>query len=210
MARLVWRPYHQEGKIAQVGISGWYQSPLHKREIIDGEPETQTGYFKFSSNFPTKVDKVTMMSADVQEAKGMFKLSPELLLATGRFAAEAQYYYMNVARNNSLPSYHAHGTYGFLRTLILGANNYTYSMGDACIANPRPGTLEAVAGYSYTDGTNAGIMGGVSHEASLTFNYYINKYMVVRLRYSYNNIRQSSAIDNMHVNIIQARLQFKF
>jgi len=69
-----------------------------------------------------------------------------------------------------------------------------------------------VLGYNYTDGNDskAGIYGGRVNDASMTLTYYINKYMLARLRYSYTDLKNCAGVPDRHVNIIQARLQFKF
>ncbi|MDE6097276.1 MAG: OprO/OprP family phosphate-selective porin [Muribaculaceae bacterium] len=203
--RLVWRPSHtDDGTIAQVGISLNYSSPT---------ADDHSG-FSFSSNFPSRVSKVGLLSADIDHARGLFKLTPELLLAKGRFALEAQYYYMNVARKDGFGNYRAQGVYGMLRGLLAGSN-YTYTMGDAGIATPAPHSFEMVLMYNYTNASDAsaGIYGGITNDASCTFNYYINKYMIARLRYSYTTVRDrfvENMLDRRHVNIIEARVQIKF
>lgn len=211
--RLVWRPYHDTGSVAQVGISGWYQSAMHKKlEDEAGNPYVSPGFFDFSCQFPTRVSKVDMLGANVNDAKGLVKISPEILLSKDRLALESQYYYMNVARKNGLPSYKAQGVYALLRGLICGSPAYTYSHGDAGLAVPGPKTLECVLGYSYTNGydSSANIFGGISNDYSVTFNYYVNKYITCRLRYSYTNVWGSSVMHDRHENIIQARIMFKF
>lgn len=198
--------------VGQIGVSGWIQSALHKSvKNAEGESMPGEGYFSYDATFPTRVCKTTMISANVSDASNMFKFSPELLVAKGRVALEGQYYYMNVNRNNGLPSYKASGVYGLLRGILIGGD-YGYSHADAGLATPGPKTLEVVAGYNYTDATcaKAGINGGYTNDASITFNYYINKYLIARLRYSYTNVTGSDAMRNRHVNIIQARIQFKF
>ncbi len=203
--RLVWRPSHtDDGTIAQLGISLNYSSPT---------ADDHSG-FEFTSNFPSRVSKVGLLIAQVDHARGLFKLTPELLLAKGRFALEAQYYYMNVARNDGFSNYRAQGAYGMLRGLLAGSN-YTYTMGDAGVATPAPHSFEMVLMYNYTNASDAsaGIYGGITNDASCTFNYYINKYMIARLRYSYTTVRDryvDNMLDSRHVNIIEARVQIKF
>ncbi len=213
MERLVWRPLTAPGTVAQIGFSAWYQGASHKGLVQDnGEIDASAGYFGFSANYPTRVAKVELVGANVSDAKGVFKLTPELVLSKDRFALEAQYYYMNVGRKNNLPSYHANGAYGLLRGLLLGDKEYGYSYGDAGLATPGPKTLECVLGYNYTNAntSKAGIYGGITNDYSVTFNYYINKYVIARLRWSYTNVRQSALMPDNHVNIIQARIMFKF
>lgn len=213
MERFVWRPIRTDGNVVQIGISTWYQTAEHKTITDDaGKVKTSPGYFNYSANFPTKVDNVGLLSASVSNAKGVFKLSPELILAKGRVALEGQYYYMNVNRDHGFHSYNAHGGYASLRILMLGDNKYGYSHGDAGLATPSPKTLECVAGYDITDAYDykAGIHGGISNDYSVTFNYYLNKYIICRLRYNYTNQRLASFTPNHHVNMIQARVMFKF
>lgn len=80
--------------------------------------------------------------------------------------------------------------YGILRGLLIGGN-YRYSHTDCGIATPDSGSLECVFGYNYTDmsDTRSHIYGGRLNDVSFTVNYYINKYMIWRFRYSYTKIR---------------------
>ena len=213
MERFVWRPIRSDGNVVQIGISTWYQSAEHLDDNdTPGEVHTSPGFFNFSANFPTKVNNVSMLQATVTNAKAVFKMSPELILAKDRFALEGQYYFMNVDRKNGLHSYNAHGGYASLRALILGDSKYGYSHGDAGLATPSPKTLECVIGYDITDAYDrkASIAGGISNDYSVTFNYYLNKYIICRLRYNYTTDRLASFAPNRHVNMIQARVMFKF
>lgn len=212
ISRLLWRPLHQDGKMAQVGISGWYQSAKHTRDADeDGKMVTSPGFFDFSCTYPTSVDNVTLLSTNVENARTVAKLSPELMLSFGRFGFESQYYYMNINRKN-LPAFTAQGAYGYVRGILFGDNSYHYDSAGGGIATPNPKTLEVVAGYNYTNAnsSHAGIYGGISNDISVTFNYYINKYMLCRLRYSYTNVHNSTTVPTNHVNLIEARVQFKF
>lgn len=206
VGRFVWRPIARDGAIVQVGMSAWYQSPTHKRGE-DGK--SQSGAFNLGANFPTRVAKVKMLGADVTDAGNQLKLSPELLLCKDRVALEAQYYYMNINRIGR-PAYQVQGAYAWLRCLILGDSQYSYSPWDAGIAIPKPRTLELVAGYDYTNASHKDIRGGISNDYSVTLNYYFNKYMLARLGWRYTDVRDSSVSPKRHVNIIQLRLQFKF
>lgn len=212
ISRLVWRPYHSEGAVAQFGVSGWYQSAFHEVVVNeDGSPGVSRGFFDLSVNYPTRVDCVTLLSTNIEDARGVFKLTPELLLSKGRFALEGQYYYMNVNRKGG-NAFVSNGAYGLLRGLIFGDKSYSYSSVDGCPATPKPKTLECVLGYNYTNANSrrAGIYGGITSDYSVTFNYYINKYMLARLRWSYTDLHGAADIADNHVNIFEARLQFRF
>lgn len=212
LGRFVWRPLAETGKVVQIGVSPWYETPFHKSTSTgDGHSTVGSPYFNFSTNFPTRVAQVKALgTGNIDDARGLVKLTPELVLSYSRFALEGQYYWMNVARKGEYHHYSAQGVYGLLRGLICGDSEYSYSHGDAGLAIPKPKTLEVVLGYNYTDGNKNGIYGGITNNYSVTFNYYINKYMMARLGWSYNDVRNSSVMFDRHVNIIQARLQFKF
>ena len=202
--RLVWRPMHSDGDAFQIGCSFNYSSPT-------GGDHNE---FTYSANFPSRVSKVTNVSATIDHAKGLFKMTPEVLFMRGNIALEAQYYYMNVARKDGFRNYTAQGAYGMFRALLLGSR-YRYSHADCGMATPDPRSLEVVLGYNYTNASDAsaGIYGGITNDANCTFNYSINKYMIARLRYSYTNVRDRRVGDltaKRHVNLIEARLQIIF
>lgn len=202
--RLVWRPRCADGDVFQIGSSFNYSTPTADDHTA----------FDYSANFPSRVSKVPLLDANIDNARGLFKMTPELLIVKGNVALEAQYYYMNVARKSGFRNYQAHGAYGMIRTLVKGSQ-YTYSHADAGVATPAPGSLEVVLSYNYTDATDtrAGIRAGITNDASCTLNYYINSWMLARLRYSYTNVRDRSVADllpSRHVNTIEARLQIIF
>lgn len=211
ITRLLYRPYHQTGAVAQFGMSAWYQSAFHYKDVPAND-----GTFSFSADYPTRVDNVTLLESKISNANGVVKLSPEIVLSKSRVALEAQYYYMNVNRGHKNP-YTMQGCYGTFRTLLIGDKEYGYSSADGGLATPGPKSLELVLGYNYTNANcdAAGVHAGITNDYSVTLNYYINKYLTARLRYSYTNLFNSrddanKLIPESHVNIVQARLQFKF
>lgn len=206
MSRLVYRPIHSDGVVVQAGISGGFATPSHKD--VDGRKEA---IFSFNGNFPTRVNKVSALGATVDEAMNQFKFTPELLLSYGPLALESQYFYNQVNRRNNLNHFTGQGAYVTARGLILGGN-YGYSMADAGLATPGKGALECVLSYNYTDlvDQKAGIFGGRINDLSCTFNYYINKYMIARFRYSYTHRWDRAGEPSVDLNAFQLRLQVIF
>lgn len=204
-SRLVYRPWHEPGKMLQVGISGAYATP-HR----NGDPDTHD-LFTFKSNFPTRVTQVTAINAAVDHSKNLFKLTPELLVSYKRFALESQYFWVNVNRTGGRKAFVGQGAYVTLRGLILG-DSYSYDMMGGGIATPAPKNLELVLDYNYTTLTDrkAGIYGGRLNDFSATLNYYINKYMIARLHYSYTHTWGGAEANNKSLNAIMARLQVIF
>ncbi len=86
-------------------------------------------------------------------------------------------------------------------------------MPDAGLATPKKGALECVLNYNYTTLTDAsaGVYGGRMNDLSFTFNYYINKYMIARLHYSYTHTWGTRRRTfHVSVNGFMARLQVIF
>lgn len=202
--RLVYRPFHDSGKMLQAGISGAFGTPQKY-----GSPDTHDA-FQFKTNFPTRVTQVAALSTDITDARNLFKLSPELLLSYDRLALETQYFWVNVHRKNGLPDYSAQGAYVTLRGMLIG-KSYSYDSWAGGIATPAPKTLELVLDYNYTQLTDpsCGILGGRLNDFSATLNYQINKYMIARLHYSYTHTWDGAPY-HTSLNAIMARLQVIF
>ena len=206
MTRLVWRPMTERGKIFHVGISGAYESPRYNKTAALNHSS-----YTLKAPFPTRIASVMAQEATITDAKALWKFSPELTAACGNFGVEAQYYYVGIKRDNAMPNYNAWGAYSNLRYLIKG-QGYTYTKADAGIATPDPGSMELVAAYNYSTLTDkdANIYGGKVNDWSLTFNYYINKYMIWRVRGSITRATDNAAFANNTVSMLETRLQFKF
>ena len=62
ITRLVWRPLHKTGLIAQIGLSGWVQSADHNMiKLENGEKVVSPGFIEYKANFPTRVCKTQML-----------------------------------------------------------------------------------------------------------------------------------------------------
>lgn len=206
MTRLVYRPLRDNGTIFHVGISGAYESPRY-----NSNEELSHKSYVLGANFPTRIAKVKALQATITDAKHLYKFTPELLAAYGPVGIETQYYYLSVDRNNGSENYKASGAYGILRGLILGGN-YKYSTSDSGLATPGAGSLEAVVSYNYTDMSDrkAEILGGRLNDVAVGMNYYINKYMIWRFRYSYTHVTNRANVENQTLNSFQTRFQIIF
>jgi len=211
ISRLAWRPLRGEaggqGNIAQAGISFQAGSPQ-----FNGDPDEPDNHvYSVVSCFPTQVAQVQAVGAQVHDVNSMFKFTPEILAAHGPLAVEAQYYYMQLHRRLDLPAYRAWGAYGMLRCLATGGD-YRYSHGDAALATPAPKSLEFVLGYNYVNTTDskASIRGGRASDLSLTANWYINKYIIWRLRAAYTYRFDRAGEPDINLGALQTRFQILF
>lgn len=206
MSRLLYRLHREEGNIFHIGISGAFETPRYNKDAALNHSS-----YILKTYFPTRIARVTAQEATINNATFLYKFSPELLLAKGHWGLEAQYYYLNVNRKNGFEAFDASGAYAMVRTIIKG-NPYAYADADAVMATPKAGAMELVAGYNYTDLSNskAGILGGRLNDYSLTFNYYINKYVIWRVRTSYTSVGYRADKENTNLGLIETRLQIKF
>lgn len=198
MSRLLYRLHREEGNIFHIGISGAFETPRYNKDAALNHSS-----YILKTYFPTRIARVTAQEATINNATFLYKFSPELLLAKGHWGLEAQYYYLNVNRKNGFEAFDASGAYAMVRTIIKG-NPYAYADADAVMATPKAGAMELVAGYNYTDLSNskAGILGGRLNDYSLTFNYYINKYVIWRVRTSYTSVGYHKDRENTNLGLI--------
>ena len=205
--RQVWRPFHKDGLNFQVGVSGAFGTPQRT-----GDDDENHNTFQFKSNYPTSVSQVTAIDANVDHAMNLWKFTPELLISYKRVALESQYYFQQVNRRDNLHHWNGQGAYVTLRGLIFGDKQYGYSMLDGGLATPSKGTFEVVANYTNVNLSDrqAGIYGGRLNDFSVTFNYYINKYMIARLHYSYTHTWDRQGFEPATLNAFMARLQVIF
>lgn len=214
MSRLLYRPFREEGKILHVGLSGGFEKPRY-----NANPNLNHSSFTLSASYPTKIAKLTAIEAVVTDAKHLFKLSPEFVMAYKGVALETQYYYTNIKRENdslaqigqSIKNYSASGVYVTLRGL-LGGRNYKYSDFSGGFSTPDGGSMECVISYDYADLSNkkTDIRGGRLNDIAFVFNYYINKYITWRARYSYTHVSNRTGFKKENLNTYETRIQIIF
>lgn len=204
--------------IAQIGLSGLFETPHAEASTTNYYGDTK--YFNLSLPFPTKVNNVVDEEVTVDYARNRWEISPDLLLGHGRLALESQYYFTRINRSKGMGNYEAKGFYVNARGILIGGN-YQYAPALAGLATPAPKTLEGILTYNYT---NLGkdsfyYTGSPVHDVAMVLNYYLNKYMVVRLRggLTFRKIDDIELIGGPtrpgwteHLGSIQARLQVIF
>ncbi len=206
MARLLYRPFAQRGKMFQVGISGGIEGARYS-----SDEELNHKQFTLSTRWPTRVAKINSQKAVITDAKTMYKFSPEVMYSQGRFAVIGQYFWNQITRDNDLKSFTGSGAYVTLRALLKG-REYAPNMGDGGIATPDPGNMELCFQYNYTSlsDASAGIYGGYLNDWALCHNFYPNKYMIWRIRASYTKVTNRSGYEDNHATILETRFQVKF
>ena len=140
-----------------------------------------------------------------------FHADPEVMYSHGRLAVVGQYYFNTITRSNNMARFTGSGAYVTLRGLIKGSS-YAPNMGDGGIATPDAGNMELCLQYNYTSLSDrkADIYGGYLSDWALCYNYYINKYMIWRVRGSYTKVTNRSGFADNEATILETRFQVKF
>lgn len=206
LTRVLYRPFTSRGKILHFGINAGFETPRYNSNAALNHKA-----FTLKAAYPTNIANVAAQQATIDGAKRLFKYSPEVLGAFGNFSFGAQYHYMNIKREAGLPNFSAKGFYGNVRYLLKG-QGYTYSKDAADIAIPDPGAMDIIATYSYStlNDSHAGIQGGKVSDWSLTYSYYLNKYVIWRIRGSITRVTGNAAYNDNTTSILETRLQFRF
>lgn len=207
MTRNVWHSSKGHELIWHIGISGAFSTP--QRHLADNFDIHDA--FTVMANFPTRVAQKAAVSATVDNAMNLFKLSPEIVAAKGPVAFEGQYFFQQINRRQSLQAFRSQSAYATVRAMITGGS-YSYSSGSAQLVNPTSNALEFVANYNYTDLSDlkADILGGRANSLSATLNYYFNPYITARLNYTYTHTWDRRDTPSFTLSAIQARLMVLF
>ena len=207
-SRFVFNPFTQDGKILHLGLAG----SLRRADANGIEDNSSLPRnIAFSSAILSNVDKTKAISSNVTNANFQAKYAVELLAACGPLFIQSEYFHTNVKRKDDLTSYIAQGVYGQIGVLAIGGD-YSYSKSWARFANPKPGSLEFVARYNYTDlnRSKAGIYGGRINDWSFATNYYLNKYVTLKVNYTGMKLGHESPLAGETIHSIQGRLQVVF
>lgn len=205
VTRLVYLPINETGRFVAVGVSGGLQTPQYNKDN-----ELNHRMITLTSTYPTRVSQVAAQKAMITDARLMAEFTPELTVAYKRWCFEGQYYFNQVNRRNALPAYQASGAYGMIRTVLRGGD-YTHNDEYCNTTIPKGGTMELCLGYSYSDlnSQKTDIRGGIVNDYSLCFNYYVNNYVIWRVRGSITTARHRAGFEDNKVSLIETRLQFK-
>lgn len=204
--RIVYRPVFENEKLIHIGFATIYRTP-------DGSlNEEDKNVFSYKSPGVSTIDNRNIVAATIDHATHQIKFGTELLVYYHRFCLQSEYIRTHVKRDDAFENYVAQG--GYLQcSWLLAGQTYLYDESVACPGRPKGKSLELCSRFNYltlNDG-KAAIWGGEQKDISVGLNYYINKYIGVKLNYSYMipgaNIKE---ISNQNFSVVQGRFQFIF
>lgn len=208
--RVVFNPLQQDGKIFHIGLAGSYRKA--DANGFDANGVQKPKVISYGSSLITNVEKRKFIQASISNADYQAKYAVELIGAYGSLYLQAEYFHSNVERKDVLPAYKASGAYAQIGFLAIGGN-YTYSSSWARMGTPKPKSLEFALRYNYTDldNKNSGVKGGRMSDWTFAANYYLNKYIMLRLDYSNISLGNTNPLAaGETINAIQGRLQVVF
>ncbi len=212
-SRFVFTPSRKEGAIFHIGLAGSIRkADANGRSNIDGNLEDNQRDIGYSSSLLSNVETIKPLSVIVPNANYQAKYAIELMGALGPVYFQTEYFHSNVRRYDNAPTYQALGAYGQVGVLVTGGK-YNYSDSWARMDKPGPKSLELVARFDYTglNDKHSAINGGTMRDWSLAVNYYLNKFVMLRLNYSYMNMGDyNPALAGENVHSIQGRVQVVF
>lgn len=212
-SRFVFTPSRKEGAIFHIGLAGSIRkADANGRSNIDGNLEDNQRDIGYSSSLLSNVETIKPLSVIVPNANYQAKYAIELMGALGPVYFQTEYFHSNVRRYDNAPTYQALGAYGQVGVLVTGGK-YNYSDSWARMDKPGPKSLELVARFDYTglNDKHSTINGGTMRDLSLAVNYYLNKFVMLRLNYSYMNMGDyNPALAGENVHSIQGRVQVVF
>lgn len=204
-SRLVFRPRMEKECLLHVGGAFTFRSkPINK------ETDTEK---TIKSDGVTSLLGTPLMEATLQNPGAEYRGILELLFTGSRYMVQGEYFLNNYRQEGQLKAFRPHGGYLQGSYLIIG-KGFQY---DPVYAIPgRPSSdqaLEITARYNYTNlnDTRAGIYGGKESDLSLGANFYLNKYIGIKLSASYVFTgKNCNSFYSKNLFIGQLRLQYVF
>lgn len=203
-AKVTGRPVYDKEKLVHLGVSARFSE----------HDKAENREFVFTGGAPTSVlNKETnrFLQATVTDVVNQWRWEADVILLYGRYYIQSEWIAARVNRAG-VHDYTGKGGYVQAGYLLLGDRQYTYNRAQGWVNNPAPGNLELLLRYNVTDlnDRKAGIRGGRAQDVTFGANYFINKYVAVRLNYTCFFTDRYALNGKETVDFVQGRLQFSF
>lgn len=202
-AKIIGRPVYEDKKLVHLGISARYSE--HDKDERNG--------ITFTSGAPTDLltrNQNSLLKAEVSDMINQWKFGAEAIILYNKWYFQTEYLMAHVNRFGA-PNYTGAGWYAQASYLVLGSQ-HNYSRANGWVSNPSPGSLEVLCRYNITDMNDrrASIMGGQEQDVTLGANYMFNRFVMLKVNYSYVMFDRYAQNGGEDFNILQARVQFWF
>jgi phosphate-selective porin OprO/OprP len=210
-ARATLAPIHEDGRVAQIGISGHYENTKDGWIEFKTLPETQT-------RANVSVLNTTALNGNRSiQAKNLSTYAVEIAGQSGPLYAEFEYQTARVKRTAGAgDNLKFHGYHGEVAYVLTGEHRtYNITNGTFNQIVPAPsaaGAWELAARYSYINLNNKDINGGSAHNSTLALNWYYSPAIKVSANYirSLQTPNATYGVDKRKLNILGVRFQLVF
>lgn len=199
--RLVYRPFHEEGKLLHIGSGAFFKKPDRIQELGRTIELSNTGN--------TSLPAPDVFSVVLDNVGQQWQWNVESIVQYNRFFMQAEYMRMWVNRQTE-PTYSAHGGYVQCGWVLRG-RTLAYDMDDALqVCAPGEHSVLVFGRFNCTDLNSNALMGGKMYDVSAGMNYYPFKYLILRVNYSHQWTDTYCAIGKQQWGMLQTRVQVKF
>lgn len=204
VGKVVGRPVFDENKLVHIGLSARFSE--------HDEAERQKLVYKAGA--PTSVlksDENQFLRTSVTDMINQWRWGADVIMLYKGAYLQSECLVAHVNRAGA-PNYTGKGGYVQVGYLLLGDRKYSYNPSQGWVDNPAASNLELLFRYNITsmNDRHAEIMGGKEQDITLGVNYFLNKYVAVRLNYTYMVTDKYAVNGKESVNFVQGRLQFSF
>lgn len=203
--RVVWRDMDKNSKrLIHFGGAFSYRT----RDVNKDKPAGTV-----SSAGVTAMLPASMLEAEITDMGSEVKGLVEALFTSRKVLLQGEYFVDRMNRRGGLLAYIAHGGYVQGSWLISG-EGFEYDAMYGIPGRPSsPKAVELTARFNYTDMNHkdSGITGGEEKDLSLGVNWYLNKYIGLKLNGSYVWVGDHcNSFYNKDLFLVQARIQYVF
>ena len=208
-SRLAIAPFHSNGNVLHLGVSGIYRTANAAGFDEDGDENPKS--IRYRSRAATHIERRRFIDAKVGNAESQVKVGLELIASSGPVSIQGEYIKAKVNRKSDFEDYEADGWYAQLGWLVKGGN-YKYKMKSARLAKPGPGSVELLARINETDlnDMDALIMGGKQKDYTIGCTWYVNHNILMKFNFTNVDLDENALNGEENFNMIQTRLQFSF
>lgn len=177
-SRIAWRKMKEDNRLFHIGGAFSFRT----KEVNKALPVKRMGSAGITSMFSNP-----LLEAEVSDMGTELKGVIEALYIAPRWMVQAEYYLNHLNRPFQGKAYRPHGGYiqgGFLLTGIGFGYDSDYGIPGRPVS---PKAIELLARFNYTDlnDAHAGISGGEEKDLSLGVNFYLSRYIGMKLNGSY-------------------------
>ncbi len=204
--KFTYRPLFSEDRVVHLGLSGRFsEHGKSERDLYTRQGGVPTNVLNSMAN--------QFLNVAVSDLVNQWKWGADLIWVRNGLYLQGEYNQVLINRTFSLKNYAAQGAYVQAGILLLGDRRYPYSPAQGWVSNPGAGNLELLLRYNVTDLNDeaADIRGGKLQDVTFGANYFINRYVAVRLNYVHASVDENGFYGvGESFDYVQARLQLNF